>query len=336
MSNHPLQAKLSRGIQYEDVVQAADALLQDGLRPTIERIRQRIGRGSPNTVGPMLEQWFSGLGQRLGGTPKAPGDSDAPSAVLQAANALWDAACQEAQTQAQDACAAQRAQLADEAAQLQAERARLQAQELAWAERLRALEASLQKSAEQLRESQQLWQASQRTLAQREADLTQQRTALAHSAQQYAALQQRLDQVQVQAQQERAALEERWRSSERHWLEELDRARQEIKKNVLTAQDATSKQQTLQAELDAARAAHHALALEHASQTSVLRQELVSAQSQAAQAQQAQTQAQELLAQLHNTSPAPASTTARPRTISAARSSTLAGLVPRRTLGKNR
>ena len=61
-----MQQRSTRGIQYEDVAQAADALLQEGMRPTIERIRMHIGRGSPNTVSPMLEQWFSGLGKRLG------------------------------------------------------------------------------------------------------------------------------------------------------------------------------------------------------------------------------------------------------------------------------
>ena len=45
-----------RGIQEAQVWEAADALLQDGLRPTIERVRQRIGKGSPNTVSPMLER----------------------------------------------------------------------------------------------------------------------------------------------------------------------------------------------------------------------------------------------------------------------------------------
>ena len=62
-----MQQRLTRGIQYEDVASAADALLHQGMRPTIERIRLHIGRGSPNTVSPMLEQWFSGLGKRLGG-----------------------------------------------------------------------------------------------------------------------------------------------------------------------------------------------------------------------------------------------------------------------------
>ncbi|TCP17750.1 DNA-binding protein [Simplicispira metamorpha] len=332
MPNHPIPSKPARGIQYEDVAQAADALLQDGLRPTIERIRQRIGRGSPNTVGPMLEQWFSGLGQRLGGATHPPGQTDTPAAVLQAANALWATALQESLAQAQDACAAQRAALADEAAQLQEASTRLQAQELAWTERLRALEGALQKATEQWHESQQRGQLLQHTLAQREADIAQQRTALADSAQQCAGLQQRLDHMQVQAQQERTALEERWRSSERHWLEELDRARQEIKKTVLIAQDATRKQQALQAELDATRATHHALALEHANQTSALRQELASTQIQAAQAHT-------LLAQMQNAALQPASTataTARPHAISAARSIPLATRIPRRKLGKNR
>ena len=46
----------SRGIQEADVFAAADALLAEGQRPTIERVRLKIGRGSPNTVSPMLER----------------------------------------------------------------------------------------------------------------------------------------------------------------------------------------------------------------------------------------------------------------------------------------
>ena len=55
----------SRGIQEADVFEAADALLAEGKRPTIERVRLKIGRGSPNTVSPMLERWFETLGERL-------------------------------------------------------------------------------------------------------------------------------------------------------------------------------------------------------------------------------------------------------------------------------
>ena len=77
-----MQYRTSRGIQYEDVAQAADALLQEGSRPTIERIRLRLGRGSPNTVSPMLEQWFAGLGQRLGGVVPMSSDNAVPALVI--------------------------------------------------------------------------------------------------------------------------------------------------------------------------------------------------------------------------------------------------------------
>src|SRR2546427_3022130 len=61
-----MQKTSTRGVQEADVWAAADALIAQGLRPTIERVRQQIGRGSPNTVSPMLETWFATLGQRLG------------------------------------------------------------------------------------------------------------------------------------------------------------------------------------------------------------------------------------------------------------------------------
>jgi chromosome segregation ATPase len=86
---------LSRGITEHDVDQAADALLLQGLRPTIERIRLQIGRGSPNTVSPHLESWFRRLGQRLqapapvGPQPRA---AEVPDPVDTAARQLWQAA----------------------------------------------------------------------------------------------------------------------------------------------------------------------------------------------------------------------------------------------------
>jgi len=59
--------RVGRGVQEAQVWEAADTLLQEGLRPTIERVRQKIGSGSPNTVSPMLERWFATLGKRLNG-----------------------------------------------------------------------------------------------------------------------------------------------------------------------------------------------------------------------------------------------------------------------------
>lgn len=43
----PVRRRGPRGVQLEEVVEAADALLGQGLKPTIERVRQQLGGGSP-------------------------------------------------------------------------------------------------------------------------------------------------------------------------------------------------------------------------------------------------------------------------------------------------
>ena len=76
--NHPVRS--GRGIQEAQVWGAADALLHEGLRPTIERVRQKIGSGSANTVSPMLERWFATLRQATGWTRRQLGRRrDAPA-----------------------------------------------------------------------------------------------------------------------------------------------------------------------------------------------------------------------------------------------------------------
>jgi hypothetical protein len=69
-----MNQKSTRGVQQDEVSAAADTLLAECLRPTIERVRMKIGRGSPNTVAPMLETWFADLGVRLGVAPIAEGE----------------------------------------------------------------------------------------------------------------------------------------------------------------------------------------------------------------------------------------------------------------------
>src|SRR6218665_897196 len=87
---------MARGITENDVFKACDALLLEGARPTIERVRQALGRGSPNTISPMLETWFKHLGARI----KDPGAFSAPATVpdpvLQAAQHFWEVAQAEA------------------------------------------------------------------------------------------------------------------------------------------------------------------------------------------------------------------------------------------------
>jgi len=83
---------MPRGITQEDVWKACDALLLEGARPTIERVRQKIGRGSPNTVSPFLETWFRYLGARIQDPGAFSAPPDIPDPVLQAAKHFWEAA----------------------------------------------------------------------------------------------------------------------------------------------------------------------------------------------------------------------------------------------------
>jgi len=77
----------SRGIASRDVELAADALLRAGERPTIERVRKKIGRGSPNTINPALDAWWKRLASRLDAGPAAL--HRLPESVAHVAEALW-------------------------------------------------------------------------------------------------------------------------------------------------------------------------------------------------------------------------------------------------------
>ncbi|WP_310459918.1 DNA-binding protein [Sphaerotilus sp.] len=190
---------MAKGITDQDVWRAADALLLDGQRPTIERVRQHIGRGSPNTVSPHLDSWFARLGARIadpqvfrGLEAAAAADAAAPEPVQALARQLWDTAQALARGQAESraldaealAAAAQaerdasQAALATERARSQALAAELDALRIAHAaehasltERLRTLDRHAQASADALADARQ-----------RHADARQQHAAdLAHT-----------------------------------------------------------------------------------------------------------------------------------------------------------
>jgi len=76
-----------RGITQSDVSHAADTLLRAGDRPTIEKIRAKLGRGSPNTINPMLDAWWKTLSARLDAGPAAL--HRLPESVAHIAEALW-------------------------------------------------------------------------------------------------------------------------------------------------------------------------------------------------------------------------------------------------------
>jgi hypothetical protein len=82
-----------RGITQSDVSHAADSLLRLGERPTIDKVRAKIGKGSPNTINPMLDAWWKTLSARLDSGPASL--HRLPEPIVHIAEALWMQALEE-------------------------------------------------------------------------------------------------------------------------------------------------------------------------------------------------------------------------------------------------
>ncbi|BFN28276.1 hypothetical protein PSCT_04430 [Pseudomonas sp. SCT] len=96
------------GVPEEVVFAAADAVLERGERPTVERVRQEMGRGSPARVGALLDKWWALLAQRLRGETRLPA---LPAEVSQAFVVVWQQAMLLAEGVAEQAMAERRALL---------------------------------------------------------------------------------------------------------------------------------------------------------------------------------------------------------------------------------
>ncbi|MGY3323127.1 uncharacterized protein YoxC [Pseudomonas sp. TE3911] len=99
------------GVPENDVFAAADAVLARGERPTVERVRLHLGRGSPARVGGLLDQWWARLAERLSGENRLP---TLPGEVSQAFVAVWQQALHLAKSVAEQALSEQRQVMAAE------------------------------------------------------------------------------------------------------------------------------------------------------------------------------------------------------------------------------
>ena len=86
---------MRKGITQEQVNAAADAIVSGGENPTVEKIRQALGTGSPNTVTRMLDTWRNSLAQRLREVIKLP---EVPPEAGQAFAEVWRLALTHAET----------------------------------------------------------------------------------------------------------------------------------------------------------------------------------------------------------------------------------------------
>jgi chromosome segregation ATPase len=120
------------GITYEDVSRTAAQLLEQGLHPSVQRVRATLGTGSNTTISDYLQRWQ----QELKISPKLALPPEVPQPLIQALETIWRTALEQAEATYQE----QREQAAQAVAA--AEQSRDQA--LAQATQLRGDIATLQ------------------------------------------------------------------------------------------------------------------------------------------------------------------------------------------------
>lgn len=85
------------GVTREQIFDVAEAILQQGFNPTVLRVREQLGGGSPNTIAPLLAEW-KGQQDQVGGD----GQPDIPESIERMLRQVWGAAWQEAQAHLAD------------------------------------------------------------------------------------------------------------------------------------------------------------------------------------------------------------------------------------------
>jgi chromosome segregation ATPase len=235
------------GVPETEVFAAADAVLERGERPTVERVRQELGRGSPARVGALLDQWWERLAQRLRGETRLPA---LPTEISQAFVAVWQQAMFLAEGVAEQA-------LAERRAVIEAERLRVA-----------AVEDEARQLIAQARQQVAAGQAAQHAVETRLADLelllAQQQAQLADqknrcvelaeerrvALQKTSVLRQELQAAQQQLIQERDATATYVRGIEDRAHREVDRAREESRVAAAQLKALTKQHDQLRQRLD--------------------------------------------------------------------------------------
>ena len=203
------------GVPESEVFQAADTVLARGERPTVERVRTELGRGSPARVGQLLEQWWEQLAQRLKGHALLP---ELPGEVAQAFAETWRLAVGHAGTAAEAA-------LTEQQNTLFAAQTSLTQERKLWEIALAEAQANAAEAAAQLTQS-------EAQLLERQALVDQLLAQVVDLQRQRDHLQGQLDRVQSELEALRAdhaATQTHIRTVEDRAHQHVDQARQELK-----------------------------------------------------------------------------------------------------------
>jgi hypothetical protein len=173
-------------VSYGEVERAAIAILKSERRPTVETVREALGRGSPDTIGGFLKRVWRDLGIRMEGDPAAL--TRMPAEIADLADGLWQRALKLAAQSATDDNNAARERL--EQIQLEND---LKAQSLAlreteWDTAARAREKALADSRQHLLLTLKALGRDQATLQAREARIADLEAQVEHYRRQLAAV----------------------------------------------------------------------------------------------------------------------------------------------------
>lgn len=301
---------MATGITETDVWSAADALLLEGARPTIERVRQKIGRGSPNTVSPHLETWFRSLGARIKDPGAFSAAPEVPGPIAQAAAHFWEAALAAARSEQAQAYRQRWEELAREGERFAAQAEQLQQREVQLLNRERDLQEGLKVATAQLAATEERLQAAEAQLRQRDKALTAAHENLADARAANQTLIAEADQARDKHAQALTALDARHAAHERRWLNELDAERSAAKRlqarlddlQSAALQQAEQQRQAVAAAQEHQRAAEHDARLLRAQSQSDARQHEIEAAGISRALQAAQLRETDLAARLATSS----------------------------------
>lgn len=239
------------GVPETDVFAAADAVLARGERPTVERVRLELGRGSPARVGALLDQWWALLAQRLRGETRLPA---LPAEVSQAFVAVWQQAILLAQGVAEQALAERRALLETERLRVAAVEEEVRQATNQARQQVAAAQAAQQAAETRLADLEQLLaqrQAQLGDLQSRCAELAEERKAALQEA---STLRQELQAAQQQWALEREDTATYVRGVEERAHREVDRAREESRRMAAQLKAVGRQHDQLRQRLDTALA----------------------------------------------------------------------------------
>lgn len=246
---------MAHGVPETDVFAAADRVLARGERPTVERVRAELGRGSPARVGQLLDTWWDALAQRLAGQTRLP---QLPGDVAQAFTAVWATAFEQARAIAHTELAAERSLLAQQVDASRHEQAVSESRATAAIADAEGARAALAHSERRVADLETLAESRAQQVSALERQGAAQMMEVERLTAALAAAQRHGEDERQRATAERAALNAHVQAVENRAHAEIDRTREEIK---AFKRDLASVQRELQL---AAKAVRDAQTAQHA------------------------------------------------------------------------